>query len=126
MPPLEPRDSLEIEASRREVTALILAGGRALRLGGVDKCTLLVGVSTLLERRIRSLAPLVKEILIVGGDPAGAAKGAAAVGVEVRIVRDEPGCIGPLAGLSAGLRASAAGSRQRGADCCDRRRERIE
>jgi molybdopterin-guanine dinucleotide biosynthesis protein A len=106
MPPLEPRDSLEIEASRREVTALILAGGRALRLGGVDKCALLVGASTLLDRRISSLSPLVREILIVGGSPAGAAAGPAAAGVAVRIVRDEPGCIGPLAGLSAGIQAS--------------------
>lgn len=104
VPPLEPRDSLEIEASRRDVTALILAGGRALRMGGADKCALLVGASTLLERRIRSLAPLVKEILIVGGASADAAAGS--TGAPVRIVRDEPGCNGPLAGLSAGLRAS--------------------
>jgi molybdopterin-guanine dinucleotide biosynthesis protein A len=104
--PPEPLESAEIEASRRDVTALILAGGRSLRLGGLDKCSLVVGGVSLLERRIVALRPVVKEIVVVAGAPSVEAPRLAPYGGPDRVVADEPGITGPLAGLLAGLRAT--------------------
>ncbi len=47
----------------------ILAGGRARRLGGADKSTLLVGGLPIIERQLAALAGLGGEIVVVGGDP---------------------------------------------------------
>jgi molybdenum cofactor guanylyltransferase len=92
-------------AHTREVTALILAGGKATRLGGVDKCTLELGGASLLDRRVASLAPLCREILLVG---AGDGTRLDAAGrTPVRVVPDAPGTGGPLAALLAGMGESS-------------------
>ncbi len=49
------------------VTALILAGGRATRMGGVDKTALVVEGETIFTRQLRVLAPRVSEIVISVG-----------------------------------------------------------
>lgn len=49
-------------------TAAILAGGRARRLGGVDKSALLIGGSTILDRQLGILRTLTSHILIVASD----------------------------------------------------------
>lgn len=47
-------------------TALVLAGGRATRLGGVNKALVEVGGKMLLERVLDALRPLADQIVVVG------------------------------------------------------------
>jgi molybdopterin-guanine dinucleotide biosynthesis protein A len=49
-------------------TAAILAGGRARRLGGLDKSVLPVGERSVLDRQLGMLRALTPHILIVGHD----------------------------------------------------------
>jgi molybdenum cofactor guanylyltransferase len=49
-------------------TAAILAGGRASRLGGIDKCALCVGGRTILERQVAVVRDLTPDILIIAND----------------------------------------------------------
>ncbi|MBV8761182.1 MAG: molybdenum cofactor guanylyltransferase [Deltaproteobacteria bacterium] len=80
---------------RDHVTALILAGGKATRLGGVAKHELVVDGRTIFERQVSVLAPRVQEILVATpSEIAG-----------YRCVRDVLPDVGPLAGIAAGLRA---------------------
>lgn len=46
--------------------AIVLAGGAARRLGGVDKAVLDVGGATMLDRVLAAAAPNVDELVIVG------------------------------------------------------------
>lgn len=85
------------ELVRDDVTALVLAGGRATRLGGVDKRTLVVDGATIFARQCAVLAPRVHEIVVSApADVAGH-----------RTVRDAYPGAGPLAGIAAGLAAAA-------------------
>ena len=78
------------------VTALILAGGRATRLGGVDKRELVIEGRTIFERQVAVLAPWVVEIVVSSGrDVPG-----------YRTVADAVVDGGPLAGIAAGLEAA--------------------
>lgn len=82
---------------RDQVTGLILAGGKATRLGGVDKRQLVIGGRTIFERQVEALAPCVAEILVSSPRP-----------VEgYRTVADAVPGAGPLAGIAAGLAAAA-------------------
>ena len=83
--------------SPADVTALILAGGKATRLGGVDKRELVVEGRTIFARQCEVLAPRVAEILV---SSPRAVPGYRAVADAV------PGA-GPLAGIAAGLAAAA-------------------
>ena len=81
-PPLPPYD------------AVVLAGGRAARLGGQAKPQLVVGGGTILEAVLAAVAGAGRRV-VVGPDqpvPAG-----------VRLVREEPPGGGPVAALHAGL-----------------------
>lgn len=49
-------------------TAAILIGGRARRLGGVDKSRITIAGRTIFERQVDVLRGLVDHIVIVGGD----------------------------------------------------------
>ena len=87
------------------VLGLILAGGRARRMGGGDKPLLRLGGRTLLERVVERLAPQCGAglALSANGDPArfGAFPGP--------VLPDPlPGQPGPLAGILAGLEHAAA------------------
>ena len=78
---------------RSDVTALVLAGGKATRLGGVDKRELVVEGRTIFERQVELLRDAVAEILVSSPkDIAG-----------FRTVRDAISDGGPLAGIAAGL-----------------------
>ena len=89
--PLEPPSS-----------AAILAGGRALRFGGLDKSALVVAGRTILEHQVAELSQITDDLLLVGG-PAPSVKL-----TGVRHVPDlVPGC-GPLSGLHAALSAALA------------------
>ena len=79
-----------------DVSALILAGGKATRFGGIAKHALVIAGQTILERQAAVLAPRVAEIIVSSPqDIAG-----------YRCVRDAMG-EGPLAGIAAGLAACA-------------------
>lgn len=82
---------------RGEVTALILAGGKATRLGGVDKREVVVEGRTIFERQVEALRPCVAEIVVSSPRPVAG----------YRTVVDPVHDIGPLAGIAAGLDAVA-------------------
>ena len=84
---------------RRDVSALILAGGRATRLGGVDKRAIVVDGRTIFERQVEVLAPRVAEILVSVRTPETLA--------GFRTVVDAVPDAGPLAGVAAGLTAAS-------------------
>lgn len=86
------------------VLGLILAGGRATRMGGGDKPLLALGGRPMLAHVIDRLAPQVAALAMsVNGDPARfAAFGLPALADEAP---DRPG---PLAGMLAGLDHAAA------------------
>ncbi|MER7012644.1 molybdenum cofactor guanylyltransferase [Saccharopolyspora sp. NPDC000359] len=77
-----------------EFAAVVLAGGRARRLGGVDKVLLPVGGRTLLDRTLDAVA--AADPLVVVGPPRATAR-------PVRWTAEDPPDGGPLAGLKAGL-----------------------
>jgi len=74
--------------------AVILAGGTAVRMGGVDKASIEVGGVTLLERSITATAA-VAEVVVVGTEVPTTR--------PVTWTREEPAGGGPAAGLLAGL-----------------------
>jgi len=81
------------------ITALILAGGRATRLGGVDKAELVVDPAdgrTIFERQVEVLAPRVAEVVVSSPRPVPG----------YRTVADAIVDGGPLAGIAAGLAAA--------------------
>lgn len=78
--------------------AVVLAGGAARRMGGVDKTALRVGGRTLLDRTLSAVAT-ADPLVVVG--PRRATES------EVRWAREDPPGSGPLAGLAAGLREIA-------------------
>ena len=81
------------------VTGLILAGGRARRMGNVDKCLQLLDGEPLVNRVLARLAPQVAEVMINANRHADVY---AALGN--RVIADRIGeFAGPLAGLHVGL-----------------------
>lgn len=77
------------------VSALILAGGRATRLGGIDKRLIEIDGRTIFDRQVTVLAPLVSEVLVSAPSPIAG----------FRTVADASENIGPLAGIAAGVGA---------------------
>ena len=86
------------------IVGVILAGGRAERMGGGDKGLLEIGGNTILRRVIERMQPQVDALALnANGDPARFA------GYGLPIVPDSvPGFAGPLAGVLAGLDWAAA------------------
>ncbi|MGN6109627.1 MAG: molybdenum cofactor guanylyltransferase [Kofleriaceae bacterium] len=82
--------------SRGDVTALILAGGKATRLGGVDKRDLVIAGRTIFERQREVLAPRVGELIV----------SSPRVVPGHRHVVDRVADAGPLGGIAAGLAAA--------------------
>lgn len=74
--------------------AIVLAGGRASRLGGADKPQLVVGGATLLDHAVRAVSWCGP--IIVVGTPAS-------VGTDVIWARESPAFGGPVAAIAAGL-----------------------
>ena len=91
-------DVSELVAPTGPAAAIVLAGGRAARLGGLDKGALEIGGRTLLARVLDAVATAgigAWRTVVVGGEgplPDG-----------VRRTREEPAFGGPLAALGAGL-----------------------
>jgi molybdopterin-guanine dinucleotide biosynthesis protein A len=83
---------------------ILLAGGRATRMGGGDKSLRLVGGKPLLAHAIARLAPQCATLVLNAN---GDARRFAAFGLAV-FADDVPGFAGPLAGILAGLDFIAA------------------
>jgi molybdenum cofactor guanylyltransferase len=87
---------------------LVLAGGRARRMGGGDKARIRIGGTTILERVLACLTPQCGRVIInANGDPARLADTGLAV-----IADSVPDFAGPLAGILAGLEWTAANAPQ--------------
>ncbi|MET3809298.1 molybdenum cofactor guanylyltransferase [Arthrobacter sp. UYEF3] len=82
-----------------EYDAVILAGGRSSRLGGVPKSQLTVDGATLLERSLQA-ARGARRTVVVGPDRGGLPPG-------VLGCREDPPFSGPAAAIAAGLSALA-------------------
>ncbi|RKR13556.1 molybdenum cofactor guanylyltransferase [Arthrobacter oryzae] len=82
-----------------EFDAIILAGGRSSRLGGVPKAGLIYGGATLLERSLHAAGAAARTV-VVGPDPGNLPDG-------VLSCREEPPYAGPAAAIAAGLGALA-------------------
>lgn len=78
--------------------AVVLAGGRSSRLGGVDKARLLYDGATLLQRTLAAVGGAA-ETVVVG--PFTAAE----LPPEIRCAREDPPFAGPVAAIAAGLAA---------------------
>jgi molybdopterin-guanine dinucleotide biosynthesis protein A len=87
--------------SGAQITGLILAGGRAQRMGGIDKGLIPFHQKPLIESTITRLKPQVSTILINANRNVTKY---AAYGYPV-IMDETPDFSGPLAGFSAGLKA---------------------
>ncbi len=81
-----------------DVAAVILAGGRATRLGGAVKPLLQIGDATIVARLEAACAPLVGEVLVSTAAPAA--------WTSRRQVHDRVADAGPLAGLDAAFAAT--------------------
>ena len=78
------------------VDALILAGGRSSRLGGVPKSQLSLEGSSLLSRTVFAVAEVSARKTVIAGDQ----------GMDAVVaIREEPAFAGPVAAIAAGLRA---------------------
>ena len=81
------------------VAGVILAGGRARRMGGGDKCLHRLGDKTILEHVIDRARPQVSPLILnANGDPGRFAEFGLAVATDVI-----DGFAGPLAGILTGL-----------------------
>ena len=78
-------------------TAAILAGGRARRLGGIDKSALVVGARSILDRQLSLMHGLTSHLLIVTNDRSRVQV------VDVPVVVDRIGGAGALGGLYTAL-----------------------
>lgn len=85
-----------------ELSAIVLAGGRATRLGGANKALLEIGGSSILNRVLKALRPLADQIVVVGH----LADGVRTPGV--RIVPDLRPQGGTLVGIYSGMVATQA------------------
>lgn len=90
-------------APNSSITGLILAGGRALRMGGCDKGLLLLAGKPLVAHLIASMQPHVMELLISANRHLHTY-----AQFNCRVIQDDTAAQfrGPLAGILAGLRAA--------------------
>jgi molybdopterin-guanine dinucleotide biosynthesis protein A len=51
------------------LAAAILAGGRATRMGGVNKSTLRLGSMEIIDRQLEAVRDIASHVFVVGGDP---------------------------------------------------------
>ncbi|HUG97607.1 MAG TPA: molybdenum cofactor guanylyltransferase MobA [Gammaproteobacteria bacterium] len=88
--------------TRPPITAIVLAGGRATRMGGIDKGLVELGGRPMIAHVLAVLAPQVERVLINANRNLDRY---AEFGWPV-VPDEDTGFLGPLAGLAAGLRAA--------------------
>ena len=79
------------------MSAAILAGGRARRLGGADKASLPIGDARIIDRQLAALSAVADDIRIVANDRDRYA------GLGLRVIGDAVPDRGPLGGLYTAL-----------------------
>ncbi len=88
-----------------DITSIVLAGGRGLRLGR-DKATETINGQSLVKRVVASLSSLTSDIIVVSGNDKSF------LGLDgyprLRVVADAYPGKGPLVGIYSGLTASSA------------------
>lgn len=87
---------------RKRIDAVVLAGGRARRMGGVDKGLIEIGGRTMIARTLAAVAPQVGRVVISANRSFERYR---EFGVPV-VADRQPGFAGPLAGLDAGFAAT--------------------
>lgn len=94
----------------RLAAAVVLAGGRATRLGGADKARVILDGQTLLERTLSAIGELSVAPVIVGPESAAdaATRGSGFVRAGYRFVRESPVFAGPASALATGVAALAS------------------
>jgi molybdopterin-guanine dinucleotide biosynthesis protein A len=80
-----------------DVSAAILAGGLARRLGGADKAALVVGRARIIDRQLAALAAVADDIRIIANDRARYA------GLQIPVIADAIAGAGALGGLYSAL-----------------------
>jgi molybdopterin-guanine dinucleotide biosynthesis protein A len=80
-----------------EISAAILAGGRARRLGGADKASLPIGDARIIDRQLAALSTVADDIRIVANDRDRYA------GLGLPVIPDAMADRGPLGGLYTAL-----------------------
>jgi len=85
------------------MTVIILAGGKASRMGGTDKAFLKISKETLIKRQLRLLRKLFKRIIIVTNSPERYVKLK-----DTKVISDLVQNSGPLGGIFSGLLASGS------------------
>jgi len=88
--------SLNGDLMEKEVTGVLLAGGKSRRMG-VDKKNLVVGEQTLLERGLDVLHTTFQEVLVV------IAQDSPPLDVDARVLKDLVSDCGSLGGIYTGL-----------------------
>ena len=84
-----------------DLSGVVLAGGRNSRMGGRDKCSLVVRGKPLIVQVVELLHGLFAEVVLVTNQPAVYRE----LKAGIRVARDRYRGRGPLAGLQAGLEA---------------------
>ena len=89
---------------RAEITAVVLAGGRARRMGGEDKGLVEVAGQPMVAHTIDALRPQTAEVIVNANRNVGAYRAI----TGCRVIADTVGDFaGPLAGMASALEASA-------------------
>lgn len=91
-------ENVAAPGQRGRLAAVVLTGGTAVRLGGVDKASVEVGGVTLLERALAATAGAA-EVVVVGAE--------VPTSRPVTWTREDPPGGGPAAGVLAGIDALA-------------------
>jgi molybdopterin-guanine dinucleotide biosynthesis protein A len=91
-------------AGSPELDAVILAGGRGARLGGIDKPGVVVGSSTMAAAVVSACAAAgARSVVLVGPPRADLTKIAGSLPGGLTVVREDPPGAGPVPALRAGL-----------------------
>ncbi|NCO64794.1 MAG: molybdenum cofactor guanylyltransferase [Flavobacteriales bacterium] len=85
--------------NKKDITGIILAGGKSSRMGGTDKGFLKLNGKTFIEYSIEAIKPLVSQIMIVSNNPDYDV-------FKLKRVDDIIKDSGPLAGIYSGLQHS--------------------
>ncbi len=83
-----------------DITGIILAGGKASRMRGIDKAMIMIDGKTIIERSVETLRDVVDDIIVVSDNDYSFK------GINVIMVRDIKKDKGPIMGIYSGLIAS--------------------